>query len=150
MNFANDLLKKAAGNIELNYLPAQAPQKLASLNNDPTPDKGNDYVNELGQPCFKQQIATKYRVSPAKVKDLFDKYPPYLVYKLIGTDQRASNGKYQGRGKVYALPSGEWCTSQQVADFYRFSRSVIQRAWVDYNKDPVKANQYLMSKFFSV
>jgi hypothetical protein len=107
-----------------------------------------DYVNEKGQPCYRADIAKEYGVSGAKVKDLFDKYPPYLVYQLISNDLRAGNGKRGNKGKVYALPSGVYCTSQEVADYYGISRSSIQRTWVNYNKDPVKANAYLMDRFF--
>lgn len=105
--------------------------------------KAVKYVDELGQPSTAMAIAKKHKVSRFKVRDLFSKYSPDKAYSLIGKDQR----KLNGQRKVYALPNGEWSTSQEVADYYQVSRSVVQRAWTEFNKCSVKANAYLMKRF---
>ena len=101
------------------------------------------YVDELGQPSTAMAIAKKYKVSRFKVRGLFSKYSPEKAYSLISKDQRELNGQRE----VYALPNGEWSTSQEVADYYQVSRSVVQRAWTKYGKCSVKANTYLMDRF---
>jgi hypothetical protein len=148
MNLANDLLRKAAGHIHTMPVSLNQPVRAYKAKNVRNLNERTQYVNENGQPCFRADIAHKYGVSPSKVKDLFDKYSPEVVYRLINTDLRGKNGKCDGKDKVYALPCGKWATSLAVANYYFVSRSVIQRAWVTHDKDPVKANQYLMDRFF--
>tara|TARA_R110000851_G_scaffold140488_2_gene277850 strand:- start:27 stop:491 length:465 start_codon:yes stop_codon:yes gene_type:complete len=148
MNLAQDLLRKSTGYIHAMPVSVNQPVRAYASKNKRNLNERTQYVNESGQSCYRGDIADKYGVSPSKVKDLFDKYSPDEVYRLIGTDLRSKNGKDKGKDKVYALPCGKWATSQIVANYYFVSRSVIQRAWVVHGKDPTKANEYLMKRFF--
>jgi hypothetical protein len=148
MNLAQDLLRKSTGYIHEMTLSIKHPVKPYETRHTSNPSKCSQYFDECGQPCSMSYIARKYQATPAKVKKLFDQHTLDDFYSLIGIDQRSKNGKYDSRGKTYALPSGEYCTSQEVADYYGISRSSIQRVWVDYGKDSVKSNQYLMAKYF--
>jgi hypothetical protein len=148
MNLAHDLLRKSTGYIHEMPLSTEHPVKLYETRHTANPSKCSQYFDECGQPCSMSYIANKYQATPAKVKKLFDKNTLDDFYSLIGSDQRSKNGKYDSRGKTYALPSGEYCTSQEVADYYGISRSSIQRTWVDNGKDSIRSNQHLMEKHF--
>lgn len=144
MNLAQDLLRKSSGYIH--QMPKSIKQpKAAKAGLTRKPNTDTKYLDEDGQPAYRGDIAIKYGVSEAKVRDLFNKYHYEEVYRLISTDLRSKNGQ----GKIYALPCGEWASSQAVADFYGVSRSVIQRAWTAHDKCPIKSNEYLMDRFFT-
>lgn len=136
MNLANDLLRKANGYIH--QMPIQKEKKKKLIKEKAaSASKGREYLDELGLPTTRQDIAIKHKCSPTKVRFLFDRYGDYrTVYKLIGVDKRTANHAKQ----VYFMNDGSVSTAQRLADHYDTSRSKIQRAYVVANKDYKLAN----------
>ena len=143
MNLAQDLLRKSSGYIHEMPESVMTKRKLSISGTSRRPPMGK-YVDETGLVVTCLSLAIKYGTNEAKVRKAFSGNTPEKAHKILKTDLRVSNGQ---RG-VYFLPDGTDTSSQKVADFYGVSRSVIQRAWTAHDKDPVKANAYLMERYF--
>ena len=138
MNLAQDILRKSSGYIH--EMPEAAEKEKSRR-----PNKDSRYVDKHGQQAYRGDIAKEFGVSPSKVKCLFDKYPDYRdVYKHISIDERKNNGEKD----VYFLPDGTSSTAKKVGEFYGIGKFIVQQAWRDHDKNPVKANAYLMERYF--
>ena len=142
-SLANHLVSKSKGHIHTMPLPLLKSDKVKVYGESFGPT--GKYLDENGKVTSINKIATKHNVSQCKVRRLFLVHNYQEVYRLIGLDARANNG----RKEVYALPCGKFVPARLVAEYYGVSLSLIQRTWVNHKKCSVKANAYLMDKFNS-
>lgn len=140
-SLANCLISKSSGHIHTMPAPVAKPTKIKGERNKFK--LTGKYLDEQGKVTSVGKIAKKYNVSQCKVRRLFLTHNYQEVYKLIGLDARANNG----RKGIYALPCGKFVPARLVAEHYNISLSAVQRAWVHSKKCSVKANKYLSDKY---
>lgn len=140
MNLAQELVMKSQGSIHSMSNLLDVPCKLDEDDLKPNPSDNTKYLDEHGRAALQEDIANKYGVSRSKVKSLFDEYGDYrIVYQYINVDRRKGNGQRN----VYFNDDGISTSSESLGEFYKVSRSTVQRIYRANKKDYRIANPIL-------